>query len=173
MVKPQATNLHVGFTIAGTSALGFEGANIGATAGFDARLGRRLVLAVDASVLRVRKTVDGLGHQVEGREVLRIYAAPRFFVQGGAVESHYSVTAFSKSSVQGLVGAGYGSDHFTFAVNYRHDFTSENRARIVEVVATGYLKHHIFLRGSIAIDHFRAPNPQTGESLGVSIGTWF
>jgi hypothetical protein len=167
----QTSNVHAALTITGTSNLGFHNPIIGASGGGDLRKGK-LVLSGDLNLDRIIKNVGGHGFQLSGRETVRYYLS-KFFVQGGAVEQHYSVAKFSKSTFEPLIGVGYADKSYVLQANYRHDLSSQNRQRIIEGVATFYGRHHLFVRPSIAVSRYRSGGKSlTGTALSIGIGVW-
>ena len=172
-VAGQATNVHGGGMLEGTSNLGFSNPIYGGTAGGDLRLGR-LVISGDVDVLRVKKTSGGPGYQASARETARFYVKPSFFVQAGAVEQHYSVRKFAKSSMQPFVGAGFVGPWGTAAANFRQDTSSENRSRVVEGVVSLYLPKHIYARGTLAAESYKSGSGRsTGAASSLALGLYF
>lgn len=170
----QQINVHVAGTGIFTDSLGFENPTLGGTIGTDFRK-NKIILSGDLEVLNIKKKVGGKGYQVSGRETFRFYNNSSLFIQFGSVQQHYSVTQFSKSSVQGLVGAGFSYKDINIAsANYRHDFTSPNKQRIFEVYDQMYLFHHIYLAPSIAIASVNTNGVRSfGSTLRFSVGFHF
>ena len=171
----QETNLHAAGTIQLNGGLGFANPVYGGTAGVDVRAGKA-VFSVDLDASRIEKTVGGQGYRVTARQTARVYLRPQFFVQAGAIEQHYAVKQFSKSSVQPLVGFGFASidGKQIWQFNYRHDINSENKQRIFEGTVTLYLARHLFVRGAIGLDHFRSGRvSQGGAASSVGFGFHF
>src|SRR5260370_3230152 len=106
---------------------GFTNPIYGASGGCVVRSGR-FAFSIDANLDRVRKVVGGSGYQVSAQETVRFYVKPKFFIQAGAVEQHYSVRDFSKSRLQPLVGlVNAPDDPQIFSLRYPHHRTSDNR----------------------------------------------
>jgi len=131
--------------------------------------------SVDANLDRVRKVVGGPGYQISAEQTARFYLKPKLFIQAGAVEQHYSVRDFSKSSLQPLVGIGYAPDESQiFSVSYRHDLTSENRQRLAVLRWQLYHKSHFYLDAQLAVSRFRSgKSNEVGTAAKFGLGFWF
>lgn len=174
--QAQQSNVHAAGTIETTGNLGYTNPIIGVTVGGDLRKGN-FVLSLDAEIDRVRKRSGGAGYSIAGRESLRYFVGARFFVQGGAVEQHYAVTQFDKSSFSAFAGAGFTTANAVYQFNYRQDFAetshprgAPNSRKIVEAEGQWFLSHHFYLTASGGIVHFEAPR---GTGIAVKFGFGF
>jgi hypothetical protein len=116
-------------------------------------------------LLRLCKKDGGCGHEVVARGVARY----RKF-QGGVVYSSYQVVKYGKSSLHVLAGVNLGS----VELNYRHDLTSENKMRRIEMRYTKFASHHIFVRFGADVSRFRDfyHKPRYMVADGIQIGFW-
>ena len=173
-VLAQQTNFHAAGVIEPLNTFGFSNPVYGVTAGGDVRSGR-LALSVDVNLDRVRKVVGGPGYQISAQQTLRFNLKPKFFIQAGAVEQHYSVRDFSKSSLQPLVGIGYApGPSQVVSVSYRHDLTSENRQRLAVLRWQIYHRKHFYADMQMAVGRFRSGrSSEVGTASKFAIGFWF
>jgi hypothetical protein len=173
---PQQPNFHAFGTVALNGNLGYANPSYGGGVGGDGCLSSKVALSADLDLLRVKKNVGGLGFSISGRESIRYFVSRKFFIEGGASESHYSVTSFSKSTVGVLAGAGVALQQGRLVLNadYVHDLSSENRQRVVSLKGQAYAKKHLFLALTVAVSRFQSGGKsQTGVSTKLSAGLWF
>jgi hypothetical protein len=125
-------------------------------AGFDLNKGKNLI-SIDGEVSRICKNPGGCGHQIDNRLIFARDVANGLYIQGGVVNSYYSVPLFSKDAFQLLGGVRKTlvPKRLVGELNYRHDLTSENKVKAVEGQLTAYLPKHIFVRGNGRIRHFQ------------------
>lgn len=144
-IHAQETNVHI-----------FGGNHHTIGAGVDYRQDKNLI-SVDGDVSKICKTPGGCGHQYSIRGIFAHKLNSVVSVQGGALDSYYKVDLFDKNSFQLLGGVRLAAfkEKSATEINYRHDLTSENKIREIEVQETVYFPKHIFLRVSGSRKRFR------------------
>jgi hypothetical protein len=168
------SQVHVAANIGIAPSFGYSGCLCGVNTGITTRKGR-FGFDGDFDLLRIRKTVGGSGTQVKGSEAVR-YFHKKIFVEGDAEQVYYSVTQFHKTNL--FLGGGVGTyltDHImvrgvflAYAGQWPH-VTDPSRQNAVKGEVSFFLKHHVFVRGTVTVGHW---DTETGLSTSAQIGWW-
>ena len=159
---------HVGVSVGGSRNIGLSKPTFGANFGITKTVHKWNVDA-DFDIYSLCKMDGGCGQQFDIRGVVG-----KGHIQGGMVQSHYSVARYSKSSTQVLIGTRFGNEAYVFEVNYRRDLTSSNKVNFNESRMSIYESHHFYMRTSGAVSLFTSGGKSyRGFSGGVVFGVHF
>lgn len=113
--------------------------------------------SLDFINFKVCKNPGGCGRQTSIKTTIPIKVRSNIYLQSGIVYDYYKVETFDKKSLQVLGGIRIKDtrDKIISEVNYRHDLTSENRVKTLEIQATFYLPKHLFIRANGRLRNFK------------------